>query len=50
MTRMNQLRPRATPQMSLNVSSIRLSIEIATKISSTLPVTPRVPLRVFWMN
>ena len=47
---MNQLRPRATPQMSLKVSSIRLSIEIATKISRMLPVTPRAPLRVFWMN
>ena len=48
--RMNQLRPRATPQMSLKVSSIRLNIEIAAKISRMLPVTPKAPLRVFWMN
>ena len=45
--RVNQLRPRATPQMSLKVYSIRVNIEIAAKISSTLPVTPSAPLRVF---
>ncbi len=44
---MNQLRPRFTPQMSLKVSSIRPSMEMPTKISNTLPVTPSVPLRVF---
>src|SRR2546422_8223955 len=48
--RMNQLRPRETPQMSLNVSSILLNIEIATKISKMLPVTPSAPLRVFWIK
>jgi len=30
--------------MSLKVTSIRLSREMAVKISSTVPVTPRVPL------
>ena len=36
--------------MSLNVSSIRLSIEIAASTSSAMPITPSVPLRVFRMN
>src|ERR1051326_5752386 len=46
-TRMNQFRPRATPQMSLKVSSIRPSMEIAAKISTPLPGQPSVPLRGF---
>ena len=43
-TRESQLRPRVTPQMSLNVASIRLNIEIATKTSMITPVAPSVPL------
>jgi hypothetical protein len=33
--------------MSLKVASTRLSIEIATKMRNTIPVAPKVPLRVF---
>src|ERR1041385_1677000 len=45
-----QLRPRVTPQISLNVDSMLLNSRIATYTSMIMPATPSVPPRMFWMN
>ena len=50
MMRVGQLRPRVIPQMSLKVSSMRLSIRMAMSAKMTRPVTPRVAPWVFWTN
>ena len=34
--------------MSLNVASMLASIRMAMNTSTIMPVTPSVPLRVFW--